>query len=311
MPEGLPSPSLPTLASGAAPGPAAPPAAASAPAPKSFAQQRLAQDQTAADKQPAPRPSSPENPRARGYSPAVEQREAAAARSAGEPAPAAGDPSGEPQAPPAAPADGTKFKVGKFEVSEGDLSAMMERQALDDLRKATVPPTPADYRIAIPETMQLPGGQQFRFDEAGNKAAFDAARAWAHNKGFSQSDFSEMLGLYASQEAQQHAELAARSAAEVAKAGVNAPQRVDAVGRWITGMVGEADAKPIRATLVTDAHLRFYEKIINLTTTQGGASFSHSHRTAPDTTKIPGYENMSFEQRRYAQDQLAARRGGR
>ena len=310
MPEALAPSSMPTLASGAAPGPAAPPAAAPAPAPKSFSQQRLAQDQTAADKQPAPRPSAPENPRARGYSPARDQREAAAARSAGEPAPDAAAPAVDPQEAPQA-ADGEKHKIGQYEVSEAELGAIMERQALDDLRKATVPPTPADYKLAIPETMQLPGGQDFRFDEAGNKAAFDAARAWAHNKGFSQSDFSEMLGLYASQEAQQHAALAARSAAEVAKAGVNAPQRVDAVGRWITGMVGEADAKPIRATLVTDAHLRFYEKLINLTTTQGGASFSQSHRSAPDNAKIPGYENMSFEQRRLAQDQNAARRGGR
>ena len=31
-------------------------------------------------------------------------------------------------------------------------------------------------------------------------------------------------------------------AAEIAKAGVNAPQRVDAVGKWITGEMGEADA---------------------------------------------------------------------
>jgi hypothetical protein len=284
MPEALASSSLPTLASGAAPGPAAPPAppaadpgefapsTTSAPAPKSFAQQRLAQDQ------------------------------AAAARAAGEAPPAA-----DPQQAPA-PADGEKFKVGKFEVSETELGAMLERQSLDDLRKATVPSTPADYKLAIPETMQLPGGQDFRFDEAGNKAAFDAARAWAHGKGMSQADFSEMLGLYAGQELQQHAALAERSRQEIAKAGVNAPQRVDAVGRWITGMVGEADAKPIRATLVTDAHLRFYEKIINLTTTQGGASFSQSHRSAPDTTSIPGYDKMSFEQRRLAQDQNAARR---
>jgi hypothetical protein len=281
MPEALAPSSLPTLASGAAPGPAAPPAPPAAdpgefapsttpaPAPKSFAQQRFAQDQAAADKQPAP---------------AADQQ----------------------QAP--APADGEKFKVGKFEVSEADLGTMMERQALDDLRKATVPPTPADYKLAIPETMKLPGDQQFRFDEAGNKTAFDAARAWAHNKGFSQSDFSEMLGLYVSQEVQQHAALAERSRQEIAKAGVNAPQRVDAVGRWITGMVGEKDAAPIRATLVTDSHLRFYEKIMTQLTNQGGASFSQSHRAPPDTSKIPGYENMSFEQRRLAQDQNAARR---
>jgi hypothetical protein len=281
MPEGLAPASLPTLASGAAPGPAAPPAPPAAdpgefapsttpaPAPKSFAQQRLAQDQAAADKQPAP----------------------------------AADPQ---QAP--APADGDKIKVGKYETTEGELGAMLERQSLEDLRKATVPPSPADYKLAIPETMKLPGNVEFRFDEAGNKAAFEAARAWAHNKGMTQSDFSEMLGLYASQEAQQQAAFAERSRQEIAKAGVNAPQRVDAVGRWITGTVGEADAKPIRATIVTDAHLRFYEKIMTQLSTQGGASFSQSHRAPPDTNKIPGYEGMSFEQRRLAQDQNAARR---
>jgi hypothetical protein len=128
----------------------------------------------------------------------------------------------------------------------------------------------------------------------------------------SQSDFSEMLGLYASQEAQQHAALAERSRQEVAKAGHNAPQRVDAVSKWITGMVGEKDAAPIRATLVTDAHLRFYEKIIHLTTTQGGASFSGVGRVPPESNdKIPGFDKMSFEQRRLAQDQAALRRGGR
>jgi hypothetical protein len=42
--------------------------------------------------------------------------------------------------------------------------------------------------------------------------------------------------------------------------------------------------------------------------TQGAASFSQSHRAAPDTNPIPGYETMSFEQRREAQDRNAARR---
>jgi hypothetical protein len=310
MPEGLAPASLSTLASGTAPGPAPAadpgPSAVPAPAPKTFNQQRLAQDHAAP--QPLPRPSAPENPRSRGYSPARDMREAVAARAA-EPVP-----NEAPRADGQPPAEGEpaaeKFRIGKYEVSEGELGAMMERQSLEDLRKATVPPSPADYKVAIPEGMKLPGDQQFKFDEAGNKAAFDAARAWAHNKGMSQSDFSEMLGLYASQEASQHAALAARSAAEIAKAGVNAPQRVDAVGKWITGMVGEKDAAPIRATMVTDAHLRFYEKIIHLTTTQGGASFSQSHRVPPDTGGIPGFDKMSFAEQRFAQDQIAARRRG-
>jgi hypothetical protein len=128
------------------------------------------------------------------------------------------------------------------------------------------------------------------------------------SRGLDQSAFSEMLTLYAGHVAGQNAALAARSAQEVAKAGVNAPQRVDAVGKWITGEMGEADAAPIRATIVTDAHLRFYEKLMQKIGSQGTASFSQSHRAAPDTNPIPGYENMTFEQRRLAQDQYAARR---
>jgi hypothetical protein len=66
-----------------------------------------------------------------------------------------------------------------------------------------------------------------------------------------QSDFSEMLGLYASQEAQQHAALAERSRQEIAKAGTNAPQRVDAVSKWIKGTVGETGTQIIVAHELT------------------------------------------------------------
>jgi hypothetical protein len=250
----------------------------------------------------------PENPRARGHSPARDTYERirhAQDQAPGEAAPPAGD-----QQQPPAPA-GEKHKIGQYEVSEADLGAMMERQALDDLRKATIPPTPQDYKLALPENLKLPGGIEFKFDEAGNKATFDAAKAWAHNHGMNQTDFSEMMGLYASHVAQQEAVLATRSQQEIAKAGVNAPQRVDAVGKWITGMVGEADARQIRAGLVTDAHLRFYETIMTKITNQGGAIFSAAHRVPDDSRhEIPGYANMSFEQRRQAQDQRA-QRGGR
>jgi hypothetical protein len=298
---------MPTLANGAAP--ATPPAspapsqqATPAPAPVtpgSKAWAEMSQEQRHAQLR------GPENPRARGHSPARDQREAVAAQATGQDAPAASDPSVDPQAPPA---DGTKFKVGKFEVSEDQVASMLDRQAQDDLRKATIPPTPQDYKLVLPESLKLPGDGKYQFDEAGNQATFNAARAWAHSRGLSQSDFSEMMGLYASHHAQQDAALAERSRQEIAKAGINAPQRVDAVGRWITGMVGEADAAPIRRTIITDAHLRFYETVMSKITSQGVASFSQSHRVPPDTAGIPGFDKMSFEQKRQAQDTLAARR---
>jgi hypothetical protein len=297
---------MPTLANGGAPAaPASPaPSQQTAPAPApvtpgSKAWAEMTQEQRHAQLR------GPENPRARGHSPARDQREAVAARTPGQDAPAA-DPSVDPQAPPESPADGTKFKVGKFEVSEGDLAAMMDRQAQDDLRAATRPASPEAYEAKLPADLKLPGGQTYTFNPT--DPSLVAARNLAHSKGWSQQDFSEALGIFASHIAGEQAALAERSQQEIAKAGVNAPQRVQAVSKWITGLVGEADAAPIRATIITDAHLRFYEAIIGKITSQGAASLSQSHRVPPETAGIPGYDKMSFEQRRQAQDTLAARR---
>jgi hypothetical protein len=130
----------------------------------------------------------------------------------------------------------------------------------------------------------------------------------AHAKGWSQQDFSDALAIYASHHASQEAALAERSRAEVAKVGANAPQRVDAVGRFITAEMGETDAKQIRALIVTDSMLRYHERMIQKISSQSTASFSQSHRAPPDANPIPGYESMTFEQRREAQDRNAARR---
>jgi hypothetical protein len=110
---------------------------------------------------------------------------------------------------------------------------MMDRQAQDDLRKATMPPTPDDYKLELSPGAKLPGEVEYKFNAGDPSLA--ALKNWAHAKGFDQSTLSEMLTIYATHEAQQNAVLAARAREEVAKAGVNAPQRVDAVGKWITG----------------------------------------------------------------------------
>jgi hypothetical protein len=185
---------------------------------------------------------------------------------------------------------------------------MMQRQAVEDQRRLTMPTKPEEYKAELPADLKLPGGLQFKVDA--NDPSFIAARNLAFSKGWSQADLSEALGVMASHLSQQEAQIAERSRAEIAKAGVNAPQRVDAVTRWITGTVGDADAKPIVATIVTDAHLRFYEKIMR--DKEGATSFSQKHRVPPpDDNHIPGYDRMSFEQRRFAQDQAAAARRGR
>jgi hypothetical protein len=304
-------PDAPTPATVAAT-PSASPAAASSPAPAQQTAPAPAQRVTPGTPEWAALTTEqrhdqlrgPPNPRAVGHSPARDQREAAAARAAGEP------PRQDPGAvDPTAVAATEKHKIGAYEISESELGEMMTRQAQDDLRKATIPPSPDAYELKISPDAKLPGGVEFKFD--GNDPGLVAAKNWAHARGLDQGAFSEMLTLYASHVAQEQSALAARSQQEIAKAGVNAGQRVDAVGRWITAEVGEADAAPIRATLVTDSHLRFFERMMLKASTQGAASFSQSHRAAPDSNVIPGFDKMTFAQQRQAQDAIIARRNQR
>jgi hypothetical protein len=233
-----------------------------------------------------------------------QRREAQDAANAAAKPEAAAKPADEARVEPQAP--GEKVKVGKYEVSEAELASMMDRQAQEDLKKATLPAAPEAYEAKLPEGLKLPEGVEYQFDV--NNPTLIAARNLAHSKGWSQQDFSEALALYAGHIAGEQAMLAERSAAEIAKVGINAPQRVSAVNRFVIAEMGEADAKQINALIVTDSMLRYHEKIMQKLSSQGTASFSQSHRVAPETGGIPGYEKMSFEQRRQAQDQNAARR---
>jgi hypothetical protein len=249
---------------------------------------------------PAPKPAAPDAPRG-----TYEQR-----RHAQEQATAGDAPSPSAERPAAEDSQAQthsteKLKVGKYEVSEADVASMMERQAIEDQRKLTLPSAPEAYKAELPADLKLPGGREYKFDV--NDPTMIAARNLAHSKGWSQQDFSDALGLFASHQAQQDALIAERSAAEVAKAGINAPARVDAVRRFITAEMGEADARQINALIVTDSMLRYHERMIQKITSQNTASFSQQHRAAPEAG-IPGYDKMSFEQRRFAQDQRAAQR---
>jgi hypothetical protein len=284
--DGLMSPNTPTLANGGAAGLAAQP--------------RPDPGELDGIARPAPKPE-PGNPRSRGHSPARDTYERAAQdQVSGEPGPAPS--TGDPEPPPA---PGEKVRVGEHEVTAEEFAAMMQRQAADDLKRATLPATPEAYKAELPPDTKLPGGLEYKFDASDPSLA--AARNWAHAKGLSQGEFSEVLAIYASHVAGQEAALAELSRAEIAKAGPNATQRVDAVGKWITGFMGEKDGTPIRRTIVTDAHLRFYEKVITQLTNQGGASFSQQHRVPAEDRGIPGYDKMSFAERRFAQDQRALR----
>jgi hypothetical protein len=210
-------------------------------------------------------------------------------------------------APPAATDTGPKVLVGKFQVSEAELETMLARQSQDDLRKATLPQTPDGYKLELSEGATLPGGAKFEFRT--DDPALLAAKNWAHARGLDQATFSEALTLYASHEAQKNSEILAAQAREIAKVGPNAPQRVDSVFNFVRSQMGDADAKMIMRTMVSDAQIRFYEKMITRFTNQGSGSFSR-RGNEPDKTGISDaeWDKMTYTQQKdYSERATAAR----
>jgi hypothetical protein len=181
-------------------------------------------------------------------------------------------------------------------------------KAAEDVKAASRPQKPDDYKLDLPADFKPPAGVEYKLDT--NNPALAQLRAVAHKHGMTQDAVSELLGVYAGNEVGTQAAIATARAAEIAKLGATAPARVDSVINWLTGMDAspdKGDAKALAGMLVTARHVEAFERIINKLTTQGTAGFSQQHRAAPDTG-IPGYDTMSFEQKRSAQDLRAAQR---
>lgn len=178
---------------------------------------------------------------------------------------------------PEAGAQGDKHKFGDMEFSEQELRDFLTAKGEAELRKASVPATPADYKAELPVNFETPAGVEFKVDET-DPLLIDA-RAWAHSKGMDQAAFSELVGLYASSKAKETAQFNAAHAAEVAKLGANGTQRVSALEQWLRGTVGDKLAGPMRGMMVTADIVKGLETLQQKFSSQGVANFSQSHRT--------------------------------
>jgi hypothetical protein len=98
-------------------------------------------------------------------------------------------------------------------------------------------------------------------------------------------------------------------AAEAAKLGATAQSRVASVQTFLKGQLGDELARAMNVMIVTADVVTGFEKLMSRFSSQGGGAFSQAHRVAPDEAgTIPGYEKMSFMERRAAQDALLQRR---
>ncbi len=175
-------------------------------------------------------------------------------------------------------------------------------RAAEDVKRLSRPQKEDDYKIALPKDFVPPAGIEFKIDD--KDPAFGQLKSVALKHGMSQQAVDELIGVYAGREVGTQAAIDAARAAEVTKLGTSGPARVDAVTRWMDA----SGLAVLKASLVTAAQVEALENHIRKLETQGVGGFSQSHRAAPDEAKIPGYEQMSFEQRRFAQDQRRAQK---
>src|SRR5262249_13859971 len=154
--------------------------------------------------------------------------------------------------------------------------------------------------VKLPEGFALPEGVELTIDQA--DAALGDLKAWAHKRGLTQADFSDVLSIYAAREARQAAALNAARGAEIAKLGTTGPSRLDAVTTWWRSMTGD-DGKVLGQILrmaPTAGTVAALERLMSKFTTQGAAGPTGG-RPESAGSGIAGYENMTYEQRRFAQ----------
>jgi hypothetical protein len=241
---------------------------------------------TAPDTPSAPAPVRQDNPRSRGHSPAIESRQ---------------------QAQPGAP---RKVTVGGVEHNEQAVADALAERVERQLSRDGLPKDPNGYEIKLPEGFKAPEGLSFEFDL--DDPALAQARAMAHAKGWSQEDFSEALGLFASARVAELQRLQVARDAQMQQLGATGPQRIDAIETWLKAKVGDAADIAIASLKAYPVakNVEMFERLIRAFSSQGGSAFNQSHREQEQPRgEIPGYDNMSFAQRRAAQMNQAYGRG--
>lgn len=197
--------------------------------------------------------------------------------------------------------DATAGKLNdKFAERVNRLTAFEAEQSV---RKNTLPKSEADYQVKLPASFQAPEGVKFEFDM--NDPALAQARKIALARGVDQETFSDMLGVFAATKIADHTNAAKAREANIAQLGAAGPQRIEAVATWLQARAGD-DGKHVADFLrkfPSAAIVKAMESLIKQFSSQGGTDFSQQHRETVDANagKIPGYENMSFAQRRAAQ----------
>lgn len=184
----------------------------------------------------------------------------------------------------------------------------MARDAEAQIRKNSLPGDPTKYDVKLPQDFQAPQGITFQFDQ--NDPMLAKSRELAHKRGLTQEEYSDFLGVYAATKISEHQQLSQARDAQKALLGSAADSRIAQIETWLRGRVGtKADGLVAQLkNFPVAAYVEAFEELARQFSHQGGASAPAGGRVEPDNSgRIAGYETMTFEQRRAAQDAAAGR----
>jgi hypothetical protein len=196
-----------------------------------------------------------------------------------------------------------KIKIGDAEYDVADVHAAMAERAEAAVRKTGLPSAPEGYEARNSPDFKLPEGISYQFDQA--DPALAAARRFALANNLTQQQFSGMLDLFVSTQVgglMDQQQMRQKNLDALGAAGV---QRIAAIGTFLKSIAGKdgAEVAAFIQNWPAAPFVRSLEAVIKRFSSQGGTDYSGQHRetTTQDSGKIPGYENMSFAERRVAQ----------
>jgi hypothetical protein len=214
--------------------------------------------------------------------------------------------------PAAADGDDQRIKVGDVDYSAAELREAVANLAEEKLRKAHVPEKPSGYKLELPKDVVLPNGATFKIASLSDPIkgpGLGAAMEWAHKQGFSQSQFSEMLGVYAGAISGEQIMIGNAARAERDAMGVTGPARVEAILQYVKAHYPAA-LRPVAATLATKAQVEMFEDIIMRRTNGGGSSFSQRGRELDDgKVDDATYNSWNYTQKKEYAERQSARDG--
>jgi hypothetical protein len=171
---------------------------------------------------------------------------------------------------------------GELKVADWSKSYEELRQAKAeiDARKASIPAQADLYKPELPKELKLPAGMEVKTTDP----LYLAVRQMAHQKGWTQDDFSQALGVYASIEATKQAALQEAIVKRDESLGANGPQRVEALKNFFKATAATpAIADQLANTLWTRDIIVWMEAVQKRLSGQGIIRFDGSGRETNET----------------------------